>query len=89
MDSAGRKRTKRQTPPPPGFKIYTISDVRSILGISRTTLWSWLRQGHLPPPRLIGPGPNARRGWPSPEFDRWLMSRPTAPTGPDAQEASA
>jgi predicted DNA-binding transcriptional regulator AlpA len=82
MDKTGRPRTvKRPTPPPPGFRVYTIADVRAILGISRTTLWEWMRKGHLPPPRLIGPGPNARRGWPSPEIERWLMNRPVVSTG--------
>jgi predicted DNA-binding transcriptional regulator AlpA len=89
MDRNERKRTKRRAPPPSGFRIYTAADIRAILGISRTTMWEWALKGHLPAARQIGPGPNARRGWPSPEFERWLMSRPTVGVGLQGTEASA
>ena len=42
------------------------------LGICRTTLYRWVRDGGFPHPRQIGPG---IKGWLPAEVDEWLKSR--------------
>jgi prophage regulatory protein len=55
-------------------------DAAHFLGLSRPTLWRYVKAGHLPAPRRLGP--NAV-GWPQEELERWVASRPasTNPTG--------
>ena len=48
------------------------SDVREILGgISRTTLWRWIKLGYFPKPRKVGP----RKGWLLSDVNSWVLSR--------------
>lgn len=44
------------------------------LSISRTTVWRWVKQGHLPQPLRIGPNCVA---WPESQIDEWIASRGT------------
>jgi prophage regulatory protein len=39
-----------------------------------TTLYRWIRDGHFPAPRQVGPN---TVGWLEDEVDAWLRSRPT------------
>jgi len=45
------------------------------LGVGRTTLWRWERDGVLPPIRAIGPGVE---GWLESDLDHYLESLPFA-----------
>lgn len=42
------------------------------LGISRATLWRWVRAGHFPSPIVVGP---AVRGWTESQVDAWIEER--------------
>jgi prophage regulatory protein len=42
------------------------------IGISRSTLWAWTREGKFPPPVKIGP---RAVGWRSTEVDAWIAER--------------
>ena len=55
------------------MKVIRFNDVAKRLGISRTTLWRWRRQGRVPPSRQLGPNVV---GWTEDEIDTWLESRP-------------
>ena len=43
-----------------------------MLAVHRTTLWRWVRDGHLPRPVQLGPNTVA---WDSAEIDAWLVAR--------------
>jgi prophage regulatory protein len=47
-------------------------ELARLLAVHRTTLWRWVRDGHLPPPVHLGPNTVA---WDSGEIDAWLAAR--------------
>ena len=52
------------------------TEVRRIAGgISRTTLWRWVRDGHFPKPTKIGPNKN---GWLESQVEDWIQTRQQA-----------
>lgn len=57
------------------FRILRANELAQRLGISRTTLWRWEREGLLPARRQVGPNV---AGWISSEIEEWVVSRPTA-----------
>ena len=65
-----------QSPPEPEF--LRIREVLRMLGVSRSTLWRWIRIGDFPAPvRLGGPRTRAvaiRRT----DIERWINSRQSA-----------
>lgn len=65
------------------MRVLSAQDVSDQLGIGRTTLWRWEREGRFPRRRQLGPN---RVGWLEAEVDEWLESRPLAIDGapPDA-----
>lgn len=52
-----------------------IGEVCELVGVSRTTIWRWVRSGHFPPKRQLGPN---SVGWPAHEVEQWLVDRPTS-----------
>jgi len=50
-----------------------VREVMKKLGVARTTLWRWERDGRLPPRRKIGPN---TVGWLESEIDEFATSRP-------------
>jgi predicted DNA-binding transcriptional regulator AlpA len=44
----------------------------TLLGVSRSTILRWRKDGVLPPPRELGPGVT---GWSRREIDEWIESR--------------
>jgi len=50
-----------------------IAEVAKKLGVSRTTIWRWERQGYLPPKRQIGPN---IVGWLESDIQEFASSRP-------------
>ena len=54
-------------------KVYfTDREVAARYGVSRPTIWRWLRAGHLPRPETIGP--NTKR-WKLAALDEWDEQR--------------
>lgn len=56
-------------------------EVAALLGIGRTTLWRWQRDGKLPAPRRLGENTIA---WAEEELDEWLAARPFVGAADDA-----
>ena len=55
------------------LKVYlTDREVAARYGVSRPTVWRWLRVGHLPPPETIGP--NTKR-WRLATLEGWDEQR--------------
>ena len=53
-------------------RLYREYQVCAMLGITRTTLARWRREGHFPKPIRIGPKTNI---WPKDVIDTWLHKR--------------
>lgn len=70
------------------MKVLRWREVEERIGVSRSTLWRWVRDGRFPPGVRLGP--NAV-GWVETEVDAWLESRPVVGvgTGGDDDEADA
>jgi predicted DNA-binding transcriptional regulator AlpA len=65
---------KPDTPAPQFIRVQGLS---ALLGISRTTIWRWEKEGHLPPARIIGGGETRPiHGWLRSEINEWLNSTP-------------
>ena len=47
-------------------------ELAAMLAVHRTTLWRWVRDGHLPRPVKLGPNTVA---WESTQVDAWLAAR--------------
>lgn len=50
-------------------------EVAGLIGVDRSTLWRWERNGSFPARRQFGPNVV---GWPAAEIDTWIESRPSA-----------
>ena len=52
-------------------------DVQHVVGVSKSTIYRWVKLGHFPRPLKIGPedSPNASVGWRREDVERWLASR--------------
>ena len=55
-------------------RVVRVSELTALLGISRSTLWRWERNGSLP--AKVRYGPNTV-GWPASLIEEWLESRPS------------
>lgn len=56
-----------------GIRIIGIGELRERLGgVARSTIYTWVAAGVLPPPVRLGPG---RIGWPEQEIDDLLRDR--------------
>jgi predicted DNA-binding transcriptional regulator AlpA len=64
---------------PGGLRILSVTETAAVLGVTRSTLWRYIRAGHFPPPIQVGPSVHGKRGWPSFMVESWLQSRPTMP----------
>ena len=57
-------------------EIIRIKDIIKITGLSRTSIWRYIRKGSFPEPVALG-GPGSRAvGWHASEVREWLDSRP-------------
>jgi excisionase family DNA binding protein len=54
------------------WHIIRTNELAKRLGVSRTTLWRWERDGVLPPKIRLG---SNSVGWNSRDIDRWIESR--------------
>lgn len=57
-----------------GQALWSIGTVAERTGLSRSTVYRYVRRGVLPPRRRIGPG---RVGWLATEIIAWMEGRPT------------
>jgi len=57
------------------IKIYRPRDAASSLGISKSTLWRWVRDGRIPKPIQLG---KQARGWQEKTLLEYIKSRENA-----------
>jgi prophage regulatory protein len=78
-ESKETKRPRARRPRSPsglaGARILREREVLDLLGIGRTTLWTWVRAGSFPAPIKLGP---AAKGWTEATIKGFLESRPAA-----------
>ncbi len=55
-----------------GLRIVRVAQAAQLLGVSRSTLWRWVRDGLMPRPIRLGP---VARGWNQTDLERWLSER--------------
>ncbi len=55
-------------------RMVSARQIQDALGVGKTTLYRWIRQGEFPPPRRIG----GTSRWPLDELNQWLRERPPA-----------
>lgn len=58
--------------------ILKFEQVQAMVGVSRSTLWRWERNGGFPSRIRLGP---ASVGWDAAEVEAWLRSRPRGMAG--------
>jgi len=56
-------------------RIYRIKTLCELLGVTRTTLWRWIRGGLFPSLVQLGP---ITKGVPKEDFDAWMEARRAA-----------
>ncbi|MXW18356.1 MAG: AlpA family transcriptional regulator [Gemmatimonadetes bacterium] len=56
-----------------GTRVLRAREVVSEIGVSKATLYRWVRSGGFPKPIKLGPG---AVGWRREELDEWVDSRP-------------
>ena len=54
-------------------QILRIGDVMQAVGLSRVTIWRWVRDGKFPAPIRLG---SRHIGWRSEEVQAWIDARP-------------
>lgn len=62
-------------PPVAPFQMLSVNELTRRLGVSRTTLYSWRRQGEFP--KAVRLGPN-RLAWKSTDVEKFLEERRVA-----------
>ncbi len=51
---------------------FRVADLHAQLGISRATIWAWVKQGKFPKPIKLGENVTA---WPAADVEAWAASR--------------
>ena len=59
-------------------KYLSVGDICELVGKSRTTIWRWVKSGHFPAKRQLGPN---SVGFLASEIESWLVSRPAQGVG--------
>jgi excisionase family DNA binding protein len=67
---------------PPEPQLCTVTEVARLLGVRRSTVLRWVRQGFFPPPLISGG--NRWRRWRRLDVERYLTSLRSEPTPPPA-----
>lgn len=62
-----------------------VGDLADWLGVSRTAIYIWVKEGHFPKPVVLGPstGKNSTTRWLRSEVDEWLANRPRSKVDED------
>lgn len=59
-------------------KLYTMRDLTMLVGVTRTTLWRWEREGDFP--KRSGPlVPGGRPRWSAADVDAWIAAKAAQP----------
>ena len=55
-----------------------VGDLTEWLGVSRTAIYIWVKEGHFPKPVVLGPSAdkNSTTRWLKSEVEEWLSNRP-------------
>jgi predicted DNA-binding transcriptional regulator AlpA len=56
-------------------RVVRTDELAKRLGVTRSTIWRWLREGRLPPKHQYGPNCS---GWLETELEEWWSTRSTA-----------
>ncbi|MGE5539628.1 MAG: helix-turn-helix transcriptional regulator [Gemmatimonas sp.] len=64
-------------------KIFRRKQVEAHTGLSRSTIYAWVRDGLFPAPISLGP---KAVGWLESELDAWLAERTRASRSPDGEQ---
>lgn len=54
------------------LRIVRVAEAARRLGVNRSTLWRWVKDGLMPQPIHLGP---AVRGWNQSDLERWIAER--------------
>lgn len=57
------------------FALLGTSDVQALLGVSRITIFRWVRDGAFPPPDMVIGGVRAIKRWRRATVDDWIQRR--------------
>ena len=55
-------------------RVYRLPEVLQIVGVSKPTLYRWIRRGKFPSPVLLGGEGSRARGWLGHRLNRWSNS---------------
>lgn len=55
------------------YEIVRIKEVLQVTGVSRMTIWRWVKAGAFPEPHDISP--NGTKGWKRTELEDWVRRR--------------
>ena len=58
-------------------RILRTPEVVELTGLSKTTLWRWVRSGDFPMPVKLGSLGTRSIGWREGEIERWIEGRPS------------
>jgi len=55
-----------------------VGDLTKWLGVSRSAIYIWVKEGHFPKPVVLGPhtDKNSTTRWLRSEVEKWLANRP-------------
>ena len=59
---------------PDSKNLYVLRTLCRATGVSRSTIWRWVKSGEFPAPIQLGPRAVA---WPASEIEGWMAARPT------------
>jgi prophage regulatory protein len=59
-------------PTKPQDRFLRLPEVRSTVGVCRTTLWNWISAGNFPAPHKLG---TRSVGWLESDIQNWITSR--------------
>ena len=58
-----------------GIKLLNRREVADAIGVHADTVKRWVKEGHFPAPRKIGPGRFGKVAWRAIDVRRWLRKR--------------
>ena len=54
------------------IRVLRLCEVTEMLGVSKSTIYNWIKEGEFPPGLLLGP---KTRGWLNQDIENWLFER--------------
>ena len=59
-------------------EILRVRDLTALLGVARSTIWKWTKDGAFPAPVRLGGQTSRMIGWRRSDVEAWIRSRPAA-----------